>query len=39
VKDPLRGWKEIIKPFQPGVPWISTASLGVSAGALAGGSP
>ena len=29
VKDPFRGWKEIVKPFHAGVPWISTGPLGV----------
>jgi hypothetical protein len=29
VKDPFRGWKEIVKPSNPKVPWISTAPLGV----------
>ena len=29
VKDPFRGWKEIVTPRQPGVPWISTGALGV----------
>ena len=29
VKEPLRGWKEIVKPQENGVPWISAAPLGI----------
>src|SRR5688500_19547733 len=35
VKDPFRGWKEIVTPRQPGVPWISTGALASSSCASA----
>jgi len=28
IKDPFAGWTEIVKPSEPGVPWISAAPLG-----------
>jgi hypothetical protein len=29
VKDPFAGWKEIVKPVEPGVPWFGPGPLGI----------